>query len=571
MTSNVFSKGKALLTAPQSSILSAAFVIMIMVIFSTVLGLVRQRLFLHYFEPSELSLFFAAFRIPDMVFQVLAFGMFSSAFIPVFTKTHKRDPKEAFEISMRVMSIGLTVFIIFACVFAVFANSIYGLVAPGYSNQEHETIANLSRILLMAQGLFVVSYVLTGVLESLRRFLIPALAPIFYNLGIILVTVLFSQKIGLAAPAIGAVFGAFLHLIIQVPAAKNLGMKFGFTLSLNEGVRKIGKLAAPRVLELGFLQTSKMVELYLTSIIASASLTYYSLADSVRIMPITLFGVSLAKAALPTLSSESDDPKAYRKSFLTTWYQIMFFVLPVTAVLMVLRIPAIRLLFGTDRFDWEATVQTGLVLSVFAISIPFQASVALLSRAFYALHDTKTPVKISMIGVVVTIVMALTLTLGLSLPTWSLALAYSIGSAFQAISLYYILSKRLNGGTLFALKPVLTSVVSSVAAAGVMYFVIKFFDRSVWIKRLSFLTDIKALKDLNFESFVVDTRYTFNLLILTVITALLGGVIYLAMQYVLGSKELGAFIGMLRKRKLTPPSAKETETLSPAPADGSGV
>lgn len=565
MVSKVFYRGKNFLTGPQNSILSAAMVIMVMVVFSAILGLVRQRLFLHFFEPEKLALFFAAFRIPDLVFQLLAYGMFSSAFIPVFTKTHKNDPKRAFEVSNRVISIGLTIFVAFAILFALLADPIYSIIAPGYAGPERVEIVNLARVLLLAQAVFVISYVLTGILESLRRFVVPALAPIFYNVGIITVTILFSNQLGLMAPAIGAVFGALLHLAIQIPAARSVGVKFKFNLHPNEEVRKIGKLALPRVLELGFLESSKMADLFLTSIIASAALTYYSLADAVRIMPINLFGISLAKAALPTLSSESDEPDKFRKSFLSTWYQIMFLVLPVAAILIALRIPVVRLLFGTDRFDWESTVQTGLIVSAFALTIPFQSSVALLSRAFYALHDTKTPVKISMIGVTISITLEFIFVLIFKLPTWSLALAYAVGSLFQSATLYYILSKRLNGGTLFAITPVLKSLFAAVVSGSAMFFFIKFFDRSVWVKRLSFLGNLKAIETLDFEKFVIDTRYTGNLLALTIITALLGGLIYLAIQFLLGSNELKAFFEIIRRKKLSPPPKKETETLSPAP------
>ena len=538
---------------------------MAMVMVSTVLGLIRQRLFLHYFKPEELSLFFAAFRLPDLVFQLLAYGMFSSALIPVFTKTYKKNKKEAFEIANRIASISLGLFIVFAVAFSVFAYELYSVFAPGYSHEETLIIVNLTRILLIAQGLFIVSYVLTGVLESLRRFFVPALAPILYNIGIILVTIMFAPNMGLSAPAMGAVFGAFLHLVVQAPLAIKLGLKISINPRPNDGVKKIAKLAAPRVLELAFLQTSKVAELYLTSIIASAALTYYSLADSVRVMPVTLFGVSLAKAALPTFSAQSDNKKKFRSTFLSTWYQIMFLVLPIAALLIVLRIPAIRLLFGSSQFDWESTVQTGLVLSVFAISIPFQASVALLSRAFFALHDTKTPVKVSMIGVTMTIILSFLFILSFELPTWSLSLAYSIGSIFQAITLYYLLSKRLNGGTLFALKPVFQSLLSATAAGLVMFFFIKFFDRSVWVKRLSFLGNISGLETLDFEGFVVDTRFTFNLLALTTVTAILGILVYVALQYTLGSQELRNFFELIKRKKLAPPPKKELETITPDP------
>lgn len=567
---HLFLKGKNFVVGPQNSILRAAFIIMMMVMFSSVLGIVRQRLFLSFFEPEELSLFFASFRLPDLVFQLLAFGIFSSAFIPVFTKAHAKDKKASFKTAAIVINLALIGFVIFAIVFSLLAEPVYSIFAPGYTDAEHALIASLSRVLLIAQGVFIVSYIMTGILESLRRFFISALAPIFYNVGIIFTTIFFADSLHLYAPAIGAIVGALLHFAIQFPTAYKLGFRFTKSLKLTEEVKKIGKLAAPRIVELGFLQTSKLAELFYTSIISSAALTYYNLADAVRVMPITLFGVSLAKAALPTLSNVDENKNEFRSAFLKTLYQISFLVMPVAATLIVLRIPIVRLLFGTDRFDWEATVQTGLVLSVFAISIPFQSAAALLSRAFYARHNTKTPVKISILGVVVTVVLSTVFVMVFHLPTWSLALSYTIGVGIQAVIMYYILSRQLNGGTLFKVVPILKSIFASVISGLSMFVIIKFFDRAVWVKRLSFLTDLQAVRSLNFESFVIDTRYTSNLIILTGITAVIGGLIYLAVSFALGSDELRDFVALVKKRGFGV-SKKEQEPITNSSSDGHQV
>src|SRR4029078_5067955 len=141
------------------------------------------------FAPGDLSLFFAAFRLPDVLFEVLVFGTFSSAFIPVFTKELKDGgTEEAWRLASRVVTIGLTFFILFAVCFSFFAQDIYRIITPGFSDPETAQIASVARILFAAQGFFVISYVLTGVLESMRRFLVPALAPLFYNIGIIIGT-----------------------------------------------------------------------------------------------------------------------------------------------------------------------------------------------------------------------------------------------------------------------------------------------------------------------------------------------------------------------------------------------
>ena len=574
MVEKILAKGKKILFSPQGSVLSAATIIMLMVVASRILGLVRQRTLAHFFAPDELSLFFAAFRLPDLVFEVLVFGTFSSAFIPVFTKALKKGRKGAWEMAGTVTNIGLIVFALFAVIIILFSNQLYGFFAPGFSEEHRIQIVSLARILFAAQGFFVVSYVLTAVLESSRRFLIPALAPLFYNIGIILGTLFLAPKAGLMAPAYGVVLGAASHFLIQLPLAVKLGFRFSPIIKLTEEVKKIGKLALPRILEVSFLQISKTVELFLASLISTASYTYFTFGNTLQLLPVGLFGTSIAKAALPTLSRQADEPGEFRKTLFGALYQIVFLILPVSTILIVLRIPLVRLIFGTDIFSWEATVQTGMVVSAFAVGAVFQAAAALMARGFYALHDTKTPVAISLSAILLIIVVDFILIRGVGLPAWGLAAAFSLGSALQASLLFLFINRKIGDGTsLKALSPIFKSLLASAASGGVMYLLLKVFDRSVWIKRLSFLGKLDVAKGIAFEKFVLDTRYTVNLLILTIFVILVGMIIYLVVSIILKSKEVWYFFNLVNrifvKRKLAPIPAKETEPVAPPPGESS--
>jgi putative peptidoglycan lipid II flippase len=570
MINDLFSSGKKLFLKPQNSILSAASIIMFMVVVSRVLGLVRQRTLAHYFIPSDLSLFFAAFRLPDTIFEVLVFGTFSSAFIPVFAKLIKRDKADAWDVAGRVVNIGLLSFLGLALIFGAGAEKIYSVIAGGYSENDIKTIASLARILFFAQGFFVVSYVLTGVLESLRRFLIPALAPVFYNLGIIFGTILLSDKYGLMGPVIGVVIGAGLHLLIQLPMSLKLGFRFSKNLGVTPEVGRVGTLAAPRVIDLAFDQIGKNLELFLASLISKASFTYFTFANTLQVLPITLFGTSLAKAALPSLSQNDDNPERFRSILLSTIYQAIFFAAPFSAALIVLRIPIIRLVYGTDIFDWEATVQTGTVLSVFALGVTFQILVSILSRAFFALHDTKTPVKISLLGLTILVIGDLVLVLKFKFPVWALAASFSAGYFVESIILYVIMNKKIN--KLFeadVLKRIGKMFAAAIASAGVMYFFLKFFDRYNWIKSLSFVGQLEPAS-IPFEKFVLDTRYTFDLVILTAIVFVFGIATYLGLLIFTKSPEIGILFGLLRRvlrRQISPIPDKETETVSPTTTD----
>lgn len=573
MVDKLIDKGRKFLTSSQDTVFSAASIIMIMVIASRVLGLFRQRTLALFFNPDELSLFFAAFRLPDLIFEVLVFGTFASAFIPVFTKTLKEGEKKAWDVAGRVVNIGAIIFVFAAIIFSFFAPNIYRIIAPGYSSEEITKIVSIARILFAAQGFFVVSYVLTGVLESLRRFLIPALAPLFYNLGIILGTMFLAPKFGLMGPAIGVVLGASCHFFVQLPFAMQLGFRFSRSITPTEEVKELGKLSLPRLVDLAVEQVQKTVELSLASIISTASYTYFTLGSSLQILPVSLFGVSLAKAALPTLSRQAGEPEEFKKTLFTTLYQIIFLATPLAITLVVLRVPIVRLIFGTRIFDWQATIQTGLVLSAFAIGIVFQSVTAVLERAFYALHDTKTPVMVSLVSLGMIILGDFILIKGLGLPVWGLANAFSVGIIFQTVTLYILLYKKLGGRTYFTnFLPIIKSILGSAAAGTVMYFFLKFFDKSVWVKGLSFFWRLDSVtKNIPFEKFVLDTRYTGNLLVLTIAVTLLGGIVYLLVALILKSKELFFFIDLVKramvKRGFASISTKESETVTPQPSE----
>lgn len=563
---DLIAKGKKIFSAPQNTVLSAASLIMIMIVASRVLGLVRQRVLANYFLPGDLSLFFAAFRLPDTIFEVLVFGTFSSAFIPVFTRALKNGEKRAWEIAGRVVTIGLIVFGIMAILLAIFAPQIYSVIAPGFNDPDTQKIAQLARILFAAQGFFVVSYVLTGVLESLRRFLVPALAPLFYNLGIILGTVLLAPRLGLMAPAFGVVIGALSHFLIQYPLSRRLGFRFVWDLKKDEGVKKVGELAYPRVIDLAFDQIGKTTELFLSSIISQAAYTYYIFANTLQLLPVSLVGTSLAKAVLPMLSRVDGNYREFRRILHVAVFQAMFLTLPLAATLIVLRIPIVRLVYGTKIFDWNATVQTGMVLSVYAIAIVTQTLMAILSRAFFALHDTKTPVKISFIGLALLVAGDFALVKGFGLPVWALAASFGFSTYVEAVILTILMHKRVGEIVNKDFFTHIAKIASATLISGfVMFFLIKFFDRWYWIQQST---------SIPFDKFVLDTRYTLNVLILTVISFVIGLTVYIGISLLLKIDETKYFLNVVKKfiarRAIPTIPSKEEEPVTPITPDTQG-
>lgn len=564
----LFKNSSKILTQKQKNVFSAAVIIMIMIAISRILGLIRNRVLAHFFPAEILSVYFAAFRLPETIFEILIFGTLSSAFIPTFTSyISKNKEKEAWRVACSAMNIALMFFLVLAIFIFLFAQPIYRLIAPGFSSEDIIKIANLSRVLLLAQGFFILSYFMTAVLESFQRFLIPALSPLFYNLGIIILTILASEKWGIYAPVFGAVIGSFFHFLIQVPLAFYLGFRPKIIFDFNHpGVRKIGKLALPRVVELGFLQINKGVELFLASLVSLPAYTYYTFANSLQLLPVSLFGTSIAKAALPSLSyySAEEDYQKFKESFLFLFRQIIFLTFPLSVFLIVLRIPVVRLAFGAARFDWIATVQTGLTLSAFCLSITPQSLIYLLNRSFYAFHETKLPVKISLISMFLDILLGVFLVLFLKFPVWSLALAFSLSCLFQMLVLIFFLQKKIN----FSFKPLIIFFLkigfSTLVSALLMFFLLKVLDRSAWDKRLSFLGWLGLALPVSFDRFVLDTRYTINVVWLTLIVGLLGLLVYFLFCWFLGIKEVKILERVLfsfkKPKEILPPITFDSES-----------
>jgi len=567
MVKKLLQSGSNFFTKRQKTILSATMIIMVMIAASRVLGLVRNRVLAQFFPVESLSVYFAAFRIPETIFEILVFGTFSSAFIPIFTSYISQKKRgEAWYVASVSLNIAFLIFLFLAIIIFILAKPLYHLIAPGFSDAQTLEIANLSRILLAAQAFFVLSYFLTSVLESLQRFLVPALAPLLYNLGIILGAVFLSSRFGLYGPTIGAVAGAFFHFLIQLPLAFFLGFRPRIKIDLHHsGVREIGRLALPRMVELSSLQIGKMAELFLASLVSTAAYTYYTFANSLALLPIGLFGMSIAKASLPTLSYQSakGNFKQFTETLISLINQVVFFILPCAVFLAVLRIPIVRLVFGVARFTWASTVQTGYTLSAFCLGIFTQALIYPLTRAFWALHDTKTPVKISIGAIILNISLGAIFILVFKLQIWTLAFSFSLASLIQAILLFSFLTRKISGLDKRKVGvPFLKIALASFTSGGLMFFLLKVLDRSAWDKRLSFLHWIGLKLPTTFDRFVLDTRYTFNLILLTVIVGLVGVLTYLLLAWILKVEEitlLKRLINKIKKPKILP------ETITPPP------
>ena len=347
----------------------------------------------------------------------------------------------------------------------------------------------------------------------------------------ILGTVAFSKQLGIYAPAWGVTVGAFFHLLIQIPVLKNVGFSHSFKLSLKDkGFREILTLTPPRIVSVLIANMLATINNSLAILISSSSVVLLKFANQLEFFPVNLFGISIASAVLPTLSNQVDEEgfDKFKKTFVTSLHQMLFLVIPASVILLVLRIPTVRIVYGVSNFPWEATVKTSYALAFFSLSIFAQSSVYLLTRAFYALKDTKTPVAVSAVTVVINVLLSLIFIKGLGFGVWSVALSYSITSIIDMGAMLYLLNKKLGGFDWDSLMIPFTKISFSAILMGFsLYIPLKLLDEVVF-----------------------DTTRTINLLVLTGIAGAAGMTTYLILTKLFKVEEIELFYKLLRKLKL---------------------
>lgn len=549
MVKTLLKNSAGLLFRKQTSILSAAGVIGVTYFFSAILGLLRDRLLAGRFPPHTLGIYWAADRLPSFIFNLVVIGALSSSFIPVFTRIFNREGRESsYKTASVVINTTLLVFFIGALVFIAFASPLARLLAPaGSASSDIATLADLLRLLFIAQLFLLLSNFVTSILQSYQRFLLPALAPVIYNLGVVIGILLLSPALGIYAAAVGTIFGGILHLLIQLPLIPVLGIKYSFSFDVNHsGVKDIWRLTIPRLFGIGATQIQALVDTVLAASLSFSAVTYFTFAQHLQNLPVSLFGAAVAQAALPVFShaAEENNQEKLRGQFLTALRQVSFLLVPASVILIILRLPAVRLAFGAAKFDWDATLATGYVLAFFALSFLPQALTLLLARGFYALHDTVTPVRAGVISVTVNIILSLVLMRFFSLDVWGLALSFSFSSFLNCLLLLHPFLRRL-GSIRYAdiVYPIFKISIAGLVMAASIYLPLKILDRGAWGKHISILPfSLPA----NFDILILDTRYTMNLILLSIVSATSGIFCYLLAAYFFRIQEFIILFGIVR-------------------------
>jgi len=420
----------------KSKIFRSSVILGVFSFLASVVGLLRDRVFAGEFGATRtLDIYYSAFKIPDLIFNLFILGAVSSAFIPVFIQHYRTDEKKAWAISQNFLNIAFTAVIVACGIMILFIRPLAVLVAPGFSGADQESVIQLMRLMLLSPIIFSISTIIGSALQALERFWAFAIAPILYNVGIIIGAIYFvplmrahgyQEVLGLG---LGVILGALMHLGIQLLAAWRAGFRFGPIFDFSDtNFRSILKLMIPRTIGLGAYSIDSAIINALASMLGAGSIAMLNFANNLQFVPISVVGISAAIAVFPRLSfhASGDEKEEFNKKLNSALKSTAIIVTLGAVVLFFLSEWVVRILFGVGLFHNQSITITAGILSLYMLGVTAQSLIPILSRAFYALHNTKIPVTISIISIAVNISLASLFTFYFHWDVRGLALAFAI-------------------------------------------------------------------------------------------------------------------------------------------------
>ena len=442
-------------TSANQQIARASGVVMVAFALSQVAGLVRQILATRAFGTSSLMDSFNTANIfPNLLFNLLAGGALASAFVPTFTAfLVKDDHPSAWKLASSIINLVVLALTSLSFISSLFAPQIARLLAPTSTPAYQLETAQLLRILLITATVFGASGLLSGILNAHQRFWLPSLASAIYWVGMIVGILFFVPSMGIYGLAWGAVLGACLHLLIQLPDLFRLPKRhYTFTLGLgNPFVREVILLMGPRLISVATLQVNAVVTGIIANRLPTGSFSAINFAFPIMTMPLVIIGSGIGIATLPTFSAQvaRGEMSALRNSLTAALRGVLLLAIPATLGLILLRQPLIAFLFQRGNFTALSTDMTAWALLWYTVGLVFHCVLEILVRAFFALHDTKTPAFVSAGAMGLNIVFCFAFSTLFSrigwMPLGGLALAMSVSTGIETITLLLLLRKRMHG------------------------------------------------------------------------------------------------------------------------------
>jgi putative peptidoglycan lipid II flippase len=414
---------------------------------SYVIGFLRDKILAYYFGTSiQTDIYNAAFVIPDAVFNMFIASALTAAFLPVFTEYLKKDKEEAFKIANTMLTVSTIFVASISALLFFFMDEITPLI---FSSDEMnaatlQNISTMTKLLLPLPLIFAISNTLGNILMSYKHFFSYSISPILYNLGIITGILIFHKEYGIYSAATGAVIGAIFHCLIRI--IDMFHTEFRPVKSLNiklKGFKEILTLMIPRSFSLIASSINTVIYASIGTKILIGSFAAYNFARNIQSFAVSLFGIAFSTAIFPflTASLSENDKESFTKDIQKTIQRILFFTVPSMTGMMILAPEIISLLLGGGQFDENSINLTSGILFFFAISIPFESLTHILTRSFYALKNTLTPMYINLISIAINIIITLKIATKYGVNWFSLG--FTISFIVQVLLLAIFLKKHL--------------------------------------------------------------------------------------------------------------------------------
>ena len=529
---NFFNRTNKLFLSQQKSIFTSAFILALMILIARFFGFLRYRVFANFFTKEQLDIFFASFRFPDLIFELLMTGAFTSCFIPIYLKYSNDQNELSKNISSIINFMILLMFVLISFLF-IFSPLLIGVIMPGFNKSQVSEVIFYTRILLVSQLPFLIlGNILISIGQANRFFIMTSVAPIIYNLLTVVFVILFARTLRLDAPVFGVVLGSLFFFLSQLWVIFKTNYHYQLILQKTEGLKEFIKISIPRILTVFISQIDVTIDLSLSTLLGIGNYTIFYLAQHLQLLPVSVVGLSFGQAALPYLS-EMVVNKKYKElseNLAQSVLNIIYLVLPISLIFIFARTPLIRLFFGGQKFDWSATVQTAITLSFFAISIPFHSIYYLIVRAFYSFLDTKTPFIFSSLAILLNTLLSLIFVIGFRFPVWSLAISFSFTIILNTSILFLILTKKVG---IFKFKYFISELLK-IGATGLFcsfssFLLLKLFDK-----------------------LILDTTRTINIFFLLGTVSVFFLTQYFLLSYFLNIKEIYLLIKLINKIKDVP-------------------
>ena len=459
------------------------------ILLSSLLGFFRDRLLNSAYMPNEalgiagypvgLDAYTAAFMVPDFMFAILVSGALSVTFIPVFnSRWVKGNKKSAWEIGFSTMNFMALITLVASILIIIFADPLMKhLIAPGLSEAGHELAVSMMRVIAVNPFIFAVAAVIASIQQAVGRFTFYALAPMIYNIGIIIGIVWFTNGInifgwqifdgGIMGVALGVVLGSILQLIVSSLGLIGLGFDYEFEIKWrNKGFRKVLQLLPARSVDQGMDYVVSLVEVNLASRMADGTIRAYQQALTLHMMPINLIGVAISNAAFPQMTERLGEGRddLFKSELRAMIRVVIWLALPVAAITFFTRGYIVHFIRNTGD-----PLMAG-ILGALAVAILFRTIYHITVRAFYAQQNTKTPLYVSLFAISLNIILAIFLSMEVGMGAYGLAWAQSIVAVVEVVILFIILNKRMPGlfNKSFS-RAILKMILSTAVVAVVCY------------------------------------------------------------------------------------------------------